>query len=449
MGNWFHRVPPPPVVLVPPLFDFPPLAARTRMLESSYNVLFGKLALRCLFDDYFEEARRFSTKIMLKPIDDPHVDLVATVSAPLDDKLEESIVGDAIFRWQGDVDDPNTFAELFVSNSKPALQIRSSAYHPRYGLGAFAIFPLIPKGSVPDGVMGLRYGTTSLSFGVTALPFAHTNSKFNEMPQSAWLVSKMGRLTVGVQYEPEYGSNDAFNFKDLKHWSCAMGYGIGFGSPLAPSFNFSLELAKNSQFIASFYQHVVVQRRVKNPIEANEVVGITNYIDVGFELQTRVDDAKASNDMQDSTFQVAASWQANKNFLLKGKVGSKSSSVGLSFKSWWKPSFTFSLSATRERGGTTAFGVGLRVENLREASYQRADPNFIMLTPSKEHLAEGIAWEVGKRERLDSDAGNLPKDRRFLDKVMEAGKRPMLQSDVNAGNFEKLPKELRPLNKVL
>lgn len=43
-------------------------------------MLFGKLALRCLFEDYFEEARHFSTRIMLKPIDDPHVDLIATVS---------------------------------------------------------------------------------------------------------------------------------------------------------------------------------------------------------------------------------------------------------------------------------------------------------------------------------------------------------------------------------
>ena len=54
------------------------------MLESSYNLLFGKLALKCLFDDYFDEARHFSTVIMLKPIDDPHVDLVATVSPPFE-----------------------------------------------------------------------------------------------------------------------------------------------------------------------------------------------------------------------------------------------------------------------------------------------------------------------------------------------------------------------------
>jgi hypothetical protein len=77
---WQEEVAPPPVVLVPPLFDFPPIAARNRMLESSYDVVFGKLALRCLFNDYFQEPKHFITRIMLKPIDDPHVDLIATVS---------------------------------------------------------------------------------------------------------------------------------------------------------------------------------------------------------------------------------------------------------------------------------------------------------------------------------------------------------------------------------
>ncbi|CAK9154297.1 unnamed protein product [Ilex paraguariensis] len=137
-----------------------------------------------------------------------------------------------------------------------------------------------------------------------------------------------------------------------------------------------------------------------------------------------VEDRKTSDNVQDSTFQIAASWQANKNLLLKGKVGPLSSSVALAFKSWWKPSFTFSISATRDRTvGKTAFGFGIRIDNLREASYQRADPNFVMLTPNKEHLAEGIHWKVGTR--------------------------PMLQSDVNSGNFDGLPRELRPLGTIL
>ncbi|KAG2301487.1 hypothetical protein Bca52824_030138 [Brassica carinata] len=66
MGNSLAKKP-PPVVLVPPLFDYPPLSARNRMLESSYNLLFGKLALKCLFEDYFEvkDADHFSAKFML------------------------------------------------------------------------------------------------------------------------------------------------------------------------------------------------------------------------------------------------------------------------------------------------------------------------------------------------------------------------------------------------
>ncbi|GAB2231197.1 hypothetical protein Droror1_Dr00027486 [Drosera rotundifolia] len=165
-------------------------------------------------------------------------------------------------------------------------------------------------------------------------------------------------------------------------------------------------------------------RRVKNPFEEDEVVGITNYIGFGFELQTRVDDNKTSNAIPNSTFQVAASWQANKNFLLKGKLGPLSSTLSVTFKSWWQPSFAFSIFANGDRSsGKTSFGFGIRVENLRQASYERADQNYLMLTPSKEHLAEGTLWKIGKR--------------------------PMLQSNLDSGNFDGLPRDLRPLGKIL
>ncbi|KAJ4824503.1 hypothetical protein Tsubulata_031583 [Turnera subulata] len=433
MGNFLDKEPVPPVVLVPPLFDFPPLAARTRMLESSYDMLFGKLALRTLFHDYFEHPRHFRSMLLLKPIDDPHVDLIATVSGPLDHKPDDTIVGNALFRWQRDVDDPSNFLEFSVSSSDPVLQLRSCAFYPRYGFGAFGIFPALMSKRVKSedyGVMGLRFSSENVSIGAKLLPF----SKHDEFPKSAWLVSKMGRLTVGMQYEPLYESKDGAKYKNPMNWSAAIGYGVGSGSPLSPSFNFSLELLKYSQFIASFYQHVVVQRRVKNPLEEDEVVGITNYIDFGFELQTRVDDAQ--KEIAESTFQVAASWQANKNFMLKGKVGPLSSSLALAFKSWWKPAFTFNISATRDRIiGKTSYGFGMRVENLRDASYQRADPNFVMLTPSKEHLAEGMVWQKGGKR-----PANI---------IWQSGKRPVLQSDVVAGNFEEIPRELRPLGKIL
>ncbi|XP_019442567.1 PREDICTED: uncharacterized protein LOC109347284 [Lupinus angustifolius] len=417
--------PPPKMVVVPPLFNYPPIGARTRMLDSSYNVLFGKLALKSLFHDYYQNPRHFSTTIMLQPIDDPHVDLIATVSGPLDNKPEENVIGNALFRWQSDVNDPHTFMDLYVSTTDPILRMRSCAYYPRYGFGAFGVFPVLSKKREPSedhGLMGLRYGSENLSIGVTLMPPALMPFAMkDEVPKSAWLVSRMGRVTAGVQYEPQRGKEKLSN---LMNWSCAMGYGGGLGSPLSPSFNFSLELVRSSQFVASFYQHMVVQRRVKNPLEENVVVGITNYIDFGFELETSVDDAIATNNIKDSSFRIGASWQANKNFLLKAKIGPRSSSMAFSFKSWWKPSFTFSISATRDHAdGKMQCGFGIQSESLREASYERADPNFVMVTPSKEHLAEGIAWETGKR--------------------------PMLQSDVDAGLFDGLPKELRPLDKIL
>lgn len=46
----------------------------------------------------------------------------------------------------------------------------------------------------------------------------------------------------------------------------------------------------------------------------------------------------------------------------------------------------------------------------------------MMLTPSKEHLAEGVLRDLGKR--------------------------PMFQSDVDSGNYDHLPRELMPIGKI-
>ncbi|XP_029121416.1 uncharacterized protein [Elaeis guineensis] len=425
MGNllsfFINKEPPPPMVLVPPMFDFPPLAARIRMLVPAYDLLFGKLALRSPFEDYFEQAN-LNTRIMLKPSEDPCVDLVATVSGPLDQRSGKAVEGNALFRWQKDLDDPQTFMDLMVSTSDPILRLRSCTYYPRYQFAAFGIFPLlITRRVYPEdyGVMGLRYGSENLSIGTSFTSFPLSG----DTPICTWLVGRAGRLSVGLKYSPRYESKQHINFKDLKNWSCAIGYRLGSSSPLCPSFNFGLEFARSSQLIASFYQHAVVQRRVKNPFEENQIVGITNYIDFGFELVTRIDGDKSLESVDESLFQLAASWQANKNFLLKGKMGPFSSSVACAFKSWWRPSFTFSVTAINDRlHGTTSYGFGIRVEDLREPSYQRADPHYVMLTPNKEHLAEDVLRNFGKR--------------------------PMFQKEIDSGNFEHLPREPRPIGKI-
>lgn len=49
------------------------------------------------------------------------------------------------------------------------------------------------------------------------------------------------------------GSKNGAKYKNLENWSCAIGYGVGSGSPLSPSFNFGLELAKSSQVWCIFF----------------------------------------------------------------------------------------------------------------------------------------------------------------------------------------------------
>lgn len=89
--------------------------------------------------------------------------------------------------------------------------------------------------------------------------------------------------------------------------------------------------------------------------------------EANYALSQRINEVKSSSIGDCSSFQLAASWQANKNFLLKvsealclsfrwlyfswlwvfslvqGKLGPLTSSVALAFKSWWRPSFTFSI----------------------------------------------------------------------------------------------------------
>jgi len=50
------------------------------MAVPAYELMFGKLSLHNLFEDYFDQAGNMTSRFMLKPLEDPHVDLFATVS---------------------------------------------------------------------------------------------------------------------------------------------------------------------------------------------------------------------------------------------------------------------------------------------------------------------------------------------------------------------------------
>ncbi|CAM0953621.1 unnamed protein product [Alopecurus aequalis] len=358
---WPEPDPKPEEVLVPPLFDSPATAARTRMLLPGYELWFGKPALRVLFNDHFHRAGTVNAGLMLKLVEDPHVNLTATVSPA---------GGEAQLGWQRGLDNPDSFVDFCIICAFRTLKLRSSIYSPKYGLGAFASLPLPlenSKSSEENGIVGLRYASQNLSLGASCLPVLSSNEAPTVVPYGAWLVGRLGGFSAGAQYKPLSGSMQAFPFEDLKNWDYTISYGVGSANPLSPSFNFSLELLRSKKLVASFYQHQVVQRKVRwFDIDGKDDTKITNYIDFGLELATRVGKDKPTDDVDSSSLQIAANWQANKNFLVKGKLGPSKSSVALAFKSWWKPLFTFNITAVKDQSkGTTAYGFGIHVDDLR------------------------------------------------------------------------------------
>ncbi|XP_048552874.1 uncharacterized protein LOC125533162 [Triticum urartu] len=315
--EWPPAPPPEPRVEVPPLIEPPPNAARTRMQVPGYEQWFGKPSLRSLFDDYFNQAGSVNAGVMLKMLQDPHVDLTATG-----------------------------------------------------GIGSFATIPLQAGNSMlseNNSVIGLRYDSQNLSLGATVVPFLLPGEEPSMVPYGAWLVGRIGGLSAGAQYKPLNGSMNCLPFEDLKNWDYAISYDVGSASPLSPSLNFSLELVRSTQLVASFYQHQVVLREVKGGPRFEDADEIVNYIDFGVELATRVGKDKPTDDADNSSFQIAANWQANKNFLVKGKLGPSKSSVALAFKSWWKPMFTLSFTAVNDHAkGTRGYGFGIHVDDQRD-----------------------------------------------------------------------------------
>ncbi|XP_044952541.1 uncharacterized protein LOC123402664 [Hordeum vulgare subsp. vulgare] len=280
MGATESKPKPPAAILAPKVFDFPPAAARTRMSTPAYDLMFGKLSLRALFDDYFQRHpdRNVEAGLVFKPpVYDADVDLTATMSKD---------GGEALMRWQRDSDDPHNFLEVLASTSKSMLRLSSAAHYPIIGIGAFGTFPLLMANracSEDYGVMGLRYVSQNVSIGASFLPFPFPG----EVPYGAWLVGRKGNFSAGLQYKPLSGSNHPMPFTDVKNWNAAVSYGIGSTSPLDNSILFALELVRNTQLVASIYQHNILRKEVYRWRGDDRITGCLSYLDFGLELATR------------------------------------------------------------------------------------------------------------------------------------------------------------------
>ncbi|KDD75977.1 hypothetical protein H632_c410p0 [Helicosporidium sp. ATCC 50920] len=179
-------------------------------------------------------------------------------------------------------------------------------------------------------------------------------------------------------------------------WRRALAETTSFAVAYAPprprtqigSFAAVCEVQRSQTLRVAVVYHAAVQRHVRNPFEARDVVGITNYFDVGLQLiadlgAKRGEAASTSGSrppLGSSTARtpppsmaVAGSWQLNKNVLVKARVGTQDAAVACAFRSWSQPSLTAAVSATRDwRAGRTRLGASLDLETFGRPRYERS-----------------------------------------------------------------------------
>lgn len=145
-------------------------------------------------------------------------------------------------------------------------------------------------------------------------------------------------------------------------------------------FTAGVELRHQRHLTVSFLHHMAVQRNVRNPFENSDVVGITNYLDIALQMKTDLQpgrpsapapadwvsvpaSAAALSESGGNTMRLGVAWQANKNVLLKGRVGLDGVAAAAVVKGWWQPSFTLGVAVSKGLDGTPArMGLTAAVE---------------------------------------------------------------------------------------
>ncbi|GBF92274.1 hypothetical protein Rsub_05357 [Raphidocelis subcapitata] len=407
----------PKTVLVPPLFERD-LKARSRMVKSSYDYQFAKPALRWLFNDYYGEG--LNSVLYFAPTVDPRVSVKA--------KIGSADAGTLCLRFQPlGVREPLCFADIKASpRSAGDVTLRLCGFSAEQGLGAFATLPMAKHVSGKRAQLGLRYSSPLLSVGAIVQPATASLS-------SVWVVGRHEDITAGVQLSPglplgapsgaaSWLRQELSAAGGAAEWlrgvsSVALAYspegGRGRGARTRggqPTFTAAMEMQEGRNFIVSFFQHMAAVRQVFNPIESNDVIGITNYIDVGMQLQVPLTVDPKSGAAEAPGLRIAASWQANKNVLLKGRLGSDGVALLAAFKSWFQPSlavagcceYSFAHRALR-------YGVCVQVENFGALRYERSREvaaHGRTLTQRHEATNAEVAMSEGDRPLVGRDAAD-------------------------------------------
>ena len=397
MGAAASRVDRPQVVLVPPRLEreLPDYAALARPPLDPAGRAFAQEAKRRLFSTYLAEAIRGDLRLKSPDAD---VALWAALNAPLGGRP----CGNVRVLWTpAAAASPYSFVDMEINTNegrdprKETSYVRACLHHPASRLAVFGRRQLYANrrrlrsiddvdNEGPVNYVGCRLAGKHLGIGACLDPTGAESGL-------AWLAARAGGLTAAVQYRlpkehlapesfREFGVRELLREGAKATRSENVRAGVSwttFGRTGQPSFTATAVSNAFRALDITLLHHLTVRRKVHDPFEGPDVVGITNYITLGVELSTRLgggqEEARGGGGREPpvesneapTSIALAASWQMNRSLKVVGKLGMEGMKAAVVTKSWWTPSLTAaaSMHLAFDRMEEPRYGFVLSTEN--------------------------------------------------------------------------------------
>jgi hypothetical protein len=348
------------VILVPPMIERD-VRNRGRWSRSAYENLFGDTSFerKSLFLDHFisSSASPFSLIAHLSPPDDERLAVKATI------RPDGGQVQCRYFPFSDQ--HPGNYicfsANLNPSRKASAVSIQASAFDPSTGLGGFANAPLDKRVTGAKATAGIRYTSSVLTCGAIA-------TMRDATVREGWLIARYKALLLGVRVKEPLSLTPELRERS----SLAVSYSPSTltEGPSDKSFVAELEVVDGSRLTFAISQRLALVRRVLNPFEDKAVIGITSYLTYGLKMTVPIDQQPPS-EMQ--VVEAAASYQVNKNWLVKAKCGTKGLDAIVGFRMWSFPSLLVLLggSYSPQSASPLRWGLSIQLENHGDLLYER------------------------------------------------------------------------------
>ena len=394
------------------------------MAKSGYHYQFGRPALKWLFHDYLQGNDGGWSRVDLRPAEDPRVVTRLKVAAGAPGGFVPAVAATLRFQpsdfnplsffdikagsgggggggaaagdvFAGGRSSASLLPKLFPSSAddEACAKVRACYFDPSKRFGAFGAV-VLASGGGGGGAGGASSAAAAAAASTSALRHAAVGARYSSEQASlgvildpasggalrtAWAVARAGAMTAGVSLSPP-PSNKASAASSASSASPAAiaealssSVAAALARPSAPlayspqrefggasGFTAALELREGSALALSLYQHLVLQRGVKNPFEDGNVLGIVNYLDLGLTVAAPLSSSSTSSSSSSSSdskprptsasiashaladdptasaqaWALGAAWQANKNVKVKATAGPEAPEVWKRFCPW-------------------------------------------------------------------------------------------------------------------